>query len=215
MQDWFKRFKKGLFTKTQVLVGITLTMLITSALIYAYQVLSLTTFSSGTTISSAEVNQNFSLINDKLTELSYRWEVKFSNNVTLNSVGGCCNYYTLFQVINFDQVSKDENPYQEGNDFINDGNLTIDEEGFYQIFYTMKAINGGTAGANIYFFKNASTQYFQNFYANASVNSVYNGQYTKYFNAGDVIEVRGNAACCGSSTVDIDASETRFYFKKL
>lgn len=70
MKKLWQNFKQGLFTKSQFVTGVTLTMLATSAVIYAFNQLSLNIFTSGSTISASEVNANFEYLKERIDYLS-------------------------------------------------------------------------------------------------------------------------------------------------
>ena len=67
MKSFWKEFRKGLFTKSQFLTGVTITLLTTSAVVYAFNQLALNIFAPATTISAAQVNANFEYLKERFS----------------------------------------------------------------------------------------------------------------------------------------------------
>ena len=64
-----RQYLKNTFAKTNVLIGILITALISGAILYAASITTQYTFTSGTTISSSQVNANFDDLFNKINSL--------------------------------------------------------------------------------------------------------------------------------------------------
>jgi hypothetical protein len=154
MKHLWEKFKNGLFTKTQFLTGMTLSFILISSFVYAFNQLSLNIFSSGAVISSAEVNANFEYVNERIeamAEYSHGFSVETSGPVAITSVARtvmqyfsdstpvgtvCCTQYprlgTFFDTFDPDQVS------EKAANYITDQYYEIPEDGYYLMYFSAK-----------------------------------------------------------------------------
>lgn len=219
--NFWKKFKKGLFTKSQFLVGVTLTMLTTSALVYGYQLLSLNVFSSGDTISSSEVNDNFSQINDALSRSNNAFEVALGAGQVLPTPTGNNYTWTNYTGINVDSIIFDDSEFGYAAEFQANGAFTIQEAGFYQYLMKGKVNQGGGTTPGAYGeirvgFENASgnTQIMQ-IGLSSNDPGFRSGSNTKFLDVGDVVKVKGNADCCGAAFIEVLGGSLTLKIKKL
>ena len=124
---FWSKFKKGLFTRSQVLTGVSLSLLTTSAIVFAFNQLSLNIFSSGTTISSTQVNDNFEYINERIKYLAgQQFEVARTADFPLTS--GLTSR-TLF----LDAAIADFTSNSLANSVATQGYFTVPETGLYEL----------------------------------------------------------------------------------
>jgi len=206
MKNWLKKFRSGLFTKAQFVVGTTIVMVTTSALVYAYQLISMNLFSAGQVISSEKINQNF----QTLTALvGMPFAFKLASNQTINST--VPSNYANWAV--FDGVKDYEySPYNYTGSYVSDGKFTIQQTGLYQII----AYGKFTSGAGyIKMFKNVVTTptWVNNLSTIYLSNTAVSNYINNYFlNSGDVISIKAHT---WYTSATIDASKTKITFKKL
>ncbi len=158
--NWVEKFKSGLFSKTQVIVGIVLTMLITSTFVYAFQILALNSFVPDTPISSSQVNQNFEQINEALSQIPVGMAVGLSSSFSYSDS-------MTPTILPIDRVFYDFTENQASMELITNETIPIVEDGFYQFLIYPKSASGS---AEIRFLVGTN-----------AVASVYMGESNTYF----------------------------------
>jgi hypothetical protein len=206
--NFFQRFKQGLFTKAQVLTGITITMVTTSALVYAYQILSLYTFTAGDTIKSQEINDNFSQINDLLSRSNNTFEVGLTAN---QSVASTANVYSLMDPLNINTVYSDYTEHGYGTALNNNGSFTLQENGLYRILVHSKVASGG--GGYIRIYKANGTYTLGSVYLSSASSTIGYNHMEVFLEQDEVIEFRTQTYSL--SGMEIDGAKTKVIFKKL
>ncbi|MBT4790805.1 MAG: hypothetical protein HON90_04480, partial [Halobacteriovoraceae bacterium] len=163
----YNKFKNGLFTKGQFIVGVTLTMVTTSALVYAYQLISLNIFTDGQTISAAQVNQNFNQINEALSRVGNSFEVGMSANQTIPT---STTVWGSMAQLNIDTIVYDDSEYGYAAQLVGADAFTIVDSGFYQILATSKLDASTPSGTTGYVSvsKNAGAQTLISMYVYSS-----------------------------------------------
>lgn len=179
MNTWFKKFREGLFSRTQVITGITLTAIGATTFVYAFQLLTLHTFTPGTTISSAQVNQNFQDLNQALASLPIGFSVGLTNSLTIPSFTGAT-------ALPFETVHYDFTDGSLGVELVTTDQITINENGYYQIVAFSRSSFGD---GEINILVGATT--IQSIYLN-TFGSLYPGTQYVPLNSGDVVTIEVN-----------------------
>lgn len=216
MKEFWHKFKNGLFTKAQFLTGATISLLLTSSLVWAFTVANMTTFTSGTTISAAQVNDNFTYLKERLEALSGgKFVVSTSTPQAFPTVPCCAGNTT--GVVDFDTADLDLAGL--GASFNGADRITVTESSFYEA-----SIVSQVDGTSTYGFGNVIVQkYVGGVGAPTNLMSIYIGtiggplvgnRASFWLNNGDVVEVVAEAQCCTIDNVTITAG-TKFSFQKL
>ena len=168
MKHVWEKFKNGLFTKTQFLTGVTLSFILISSFVYAFNQLSLNIFSSGAVISSSQVNANFEYINERIeaiAEYSHSFSVETSGPLAITSVARtvmqqfsdgsnvgtvCCTQYPLVGTF-FDTFDTNQISTKAANYIVNQY-YEIPEDGYYMMYFSAKptAYHSSSAHGVIY-----------------------------------------------------------------
>jgi hypothetical protein len=197
MNTWFKKFREGLFTRTQVITGITLTAIGATTFVYAFQLLTLHSFTPGTPISSAQVNQNFQALNQALASLPIGFSVGLNNSLTIPSSMGATTL--AFETVHYD--------FTEGSlgvGLVNSDQIFINENGYYQIV----ALNRSAAGdGQINILVGGSTM--QSIFLNTMGSLFPNNQYVP-LNSGDIVTIEINSGCCSDLELDPELFKLKF-----
>ena len=188
IMNWWKKFKKGLFTTSQNITGITLALIGTSALVYAFNVANLITFHSGDTISAQEINNNFNYLNERLAYLAKR-EVAVSNNTPVTITSGTTT------PIDFNNVIVDfSGPAAEGDQIVQNDVYNIPENGKYSwtISGSVQSMTFGTANVYLYAktvstLTSTSANAYGYIYGTGNYNMQFSGSATATLNSGDQI----------------------------
>lgn len=207
--SFWQRFKAGLFTKAQFITGVSLFVLISSAVIYAYDALNLTVFSAGTTISAAQVNANFAAINAAIGKLNKKFIVGLSTNLT---VGATSDALAIFNTVVIDATG-----YSYAYDLVSNSSFTVQENGLYEV-----TLLGMNATSNTYYpvmyLMNSASQVL------GSITNLYDtstnapGQISQkyYFNSGEVLYVKTfSFNSTSGGTYDLDSAKTKLIFEKI
>lgn len=131
MKKLWRDFRAGLFTRSQFITGVTLTMVATSAVLYAFNQLSLNIFSSGQQISSQQVNANFEYLKERIDYLAGGLIEFEGSDTNISSTGSGSVYHT----ITFDNVIVDFDSTGRANEIITNGGFTITDPGLYEISF--------------------------------------------------------------------------------
>jgi hypothetical protein len=199
MKDFWYKFRKGLFTKSQFVTGVTITLVTTSALVYAFNQLSLNIFSSGTTISATEVNANFEYLNERIKYLAgYQFALGTPYDDTTE-------YITAGDTItvDFDEKIADFTDNGEADGLVANGMFTIVKSGSYTVSYEVtgapQVIGTDNAYGSVFMEVNTlGTSTFAinysggfNFnYSSYNANITTNGGGVTSYTAGDVVRFR-------------------------
>lgn len=219
MKAIIKKFVEGLFTKAQFITGTTITLLVSSAIVWAFTHTSLHEFYPNTTISASDMNDNFEYVKERLDALGgEQFELKTTSAQSLPH-GSTNNQVADLTSITFGTVSVDLSTL--GALYQSQGYHVVTESGFYQ--YNMVGnIQAGTAnyGSLVLAQKvpGSSTftkQNYLSFYNTTNLNKK-GTQATSFYNSGTSIMIMGGANywANGASNMTIDAGVT-FSFKKL
>ncbi|MAZ48482.1 MAG: hypothetical protein CME65_07960 [Halobacteriovoraceae bacterium] len=213
MKFW-KKFKEGLFTKTQFIVGVTLTMLTTSALVYSYQVLSLNQFTGGTTISATEVNSNFQQINEALSRVSNQFEVSISADKTLTTNVSATNWAT-YDDLDIDSLISDDTEFGSGAEVVSGNGFTVRSDGFYRFLAVMKANTASSSPGSygyVYLGEQSEATSWNSVYLYSSSTSPAFLEYSRFLTSGEVIKFRSKVY---SGSLVLDSSKFQLKVKKL
>lgn len=197
MNTWFKNFRKGLFSRTQVITGITLTAIGATTFVYAFQLLTLHSFAPDTPISSSQVNQNFQDLNQALASLPIGFSVGLNNSLVIPSASGATTF--PFETVHYD--------YTQGSlgvGLVNTDQILINENGYYQIV----AISRSAAGDGEINIVVAGTT-LQSIFLNTS-NSLYPGNQYISLSSGDVVTIQINPSCCSDLELDPELFKLKF-----
>ncbi len=126
-----ERLKSGISSlkqRTRFFQGLAVGLVITSALTYA--AVTITTFTSGTTISSGDVNANFSAIKAKIDQLDIGFVAGLSTDFSLTA---CSTNYSA-AAGEFEDVVGDTTQHNDGSYDVATGEYTFSENGIYRIF---------------------------------------------------------------------------------
>jgi len=200
--NW-KRLKQALFSKAQVITGVTLTFLISSALVRAYQEFSFTDFSSGTPISAADMNNKINLLNKRLAAVGTVTSIGITTSLNVSA-------FTSNVLLNFNTVFYDYSGGL-GNSYVSVGNMvtfTSSTQGLYEYVF-VSALTGSTGITYVTLKKNSSYM-DQTAVAGGSIGHVV-GRH--YFKSGDFLglDLMNNS----SISVTIDPNVTKLTLKKL
>ena len=131
MRKFLKRFKEGLFTKSQFLTGTALVAISLSAIVYAVQTIGLYEFTPNTPISAGEVNHNFNQVTKMMKRLLNGFSV--SLDTAVNETGP---YSAGF---NFTSVDFNLMDYDYADQFVaGTQGFVIQEYGGYVFKYRVK-----------------------------------------------------------------------------
>lgn len=211
----WEKFRSGLFTNAQVFTGVTLSLLFTSGLVYAFTIANLNVFTPGTTISASQMNDNFTYVNERLAALGGgRFEVSNSATFAFGS-WPCCASST--QRVNFDVVNEDlSGPSSLASAFVATGTYTATESRFYEVSIIGKLTAGSLNNGQLSIQKTSGgvTSTPVSLYINTT-NTTFSGQKSDlYMNAGDKVEVIGGAGCCSGNPANFEAG-IKFSIRKL
>lgn len=213
MKFW-KKFREGLFTKTQFIVGVTLTMATTSALVYSYQVLTLNEFTGGEIISATEVNSNFQQINEALSRVSNQFEVSLSTDKTLSTNASATNWAT-YNDLDIDNLVSDDTEFGSGTEVVSGSGFTVRSDGFYRFLAVMKSKPAGSspgAYARIDLGEQSQSTSWNNVYIYSSSASPGYIQSTRFLTSGEVVKFRYKSLY---GTLVLDSSKFQLKVKKL
>jgi len=215
---FWKKFRAGLFTNTQFLTGMTLSLLFTSGVVWAFTVASMTTFTSGTPISSAQVNDNFTYLKERLEVLSGDKFVVSTSTVQSFPTVACCGGNTLGQ-LDYDTVESDLSATGIGTDFTTNDFIIISEGNFYEVSVVGQVETGsvktsGDLKIQKYTGGVGSPTYITALNIATPGGSFQGTRQTVWLKSGDKVEVVGEAGCCGAGDVDVQAG-SKFTLKKL
>jgi len=204
MKMKFIKNLRELKSRTKFFQGVIVGLFITSTLSYA--VVTFNTFTSGTAISSSQMNANFATIKTKLDEL----DVGFVGSIASDHVVTCLG--TLSS-----PVFPDEHEIIVLNADYNDGNFTsnmytIPATGLYRLYFYAKSEDNMGYDANI----NISTDGGSTW--TTGVNGGMGAQNTvQKFTAGDKVRISAGCVTMASTNPDstIDATKFMFAIKKF
>lgn len=196
MKNWFLKILNSLFSRARVMIGITLSMIFASAFIYAFQLLNLNVFSPNTTISSTEVNDNFSQLNEALSQVPVGFSVGLTTDFSMNS-----GSTVTFSV---DKINYDFTENQLATTLTASDYFSVPQTGFYQILvYPKSQLGNGELN-----FLEGGTTTLASVYMNTS--SSFIGAGSHYFlNSGDQITIK---ATTYDATFIIDAETFKIKF---
>jgi hypothetical protein len=207
---WLKNFRKGLFTKSQFVVGVTLTMFTTSLVVYAVQnLLGLNVFIAGTPISSSDVNLNFSYINKMVQDTNQKFSVGVLNNQGFPTATNFSDDLSSVLPLDLETAFYDYSVGTLGRQLVNVGSFTVTESGLYDITLTGRVASPAGASGGIALYKNANHLVFLNV---DNTGNFLNER--KFLNSGDVIRVRAKKSN-GPGLIYLDPSKTKIIFHKL
>ncbi len=211
----WKKFRSGLFTNAQVFTGVTLSLLFTSGIVYAFTVANLNVFSSGTTISASEMNDNFTYVQERLEALSGgKFQVTNASTFSFGS-WPCCASST--QRVNFDTVDEDfSGPASYGSNFVVGNTFIADESRFYKVSLIGKLTAGSLNGGNLSVQRTSggTTSTYNQLWLYTTDTTLKGQQTDVYLNAGDKIEVIGGAQCCSGNPATFETG-IKFSVRKL
>ncbi|MCR9203367.1 MAG: hypothetical protein NXH75_02240 [Halobacteriovoraceae bacterium] len=214
-QSLWEKFRAGLFTNAQIFTGVTLSLLFTSGLVYAFTIANLNVFTPGTPISASQMNDNFTYVNERLAALGGgKFEVSNSATFAFGS-WPCCASST--QRVMFDTVDEDLSGASSlASAYVATGTFTAAESRFYEVSLIGKLTAGSLNGGQLSIQKTSggstSTPVTLWVY---TTDTTLNGQKSDmYLNAGDKIEVVGSAQCCSGNNANFDAG-IKFSIRKL
>lgn len=198
--NW-KRVKQALFSKAQVITGVTLTFLISSALVRAYQEFSFTDFSSGTPISAADMNNKINLLNKRLAAVGTVTAVGLIS--TLNYSSSSSTIGMAFSTAFYDYTGGLGDSYVSNSTFVS---FTSATQGFYEYTFLL----GGTGTTYNNFFVKKNSEQIGYIYGTSN-SSVGHAVGKHYFNPGDTFKIE----LVPFEPVGIDPLKTRVILKKL
>jgi hypothetical protein len=135
MKSFWKEFRKGLFTKSQFLTGVTITLLTTSAVVYAFNQLALHIFAPSTTISASQVNANFEYLKERIDYLAGGvYEIEDTGGQVLSTTI-CCDG-SFLETLTFESVVADFSPGGDGAQFVAAQEFTIAAAGTYKVTFS-------------------------------------------------------------------------------
>jgi hypothetical protein len=188
--------------RTGFLQGLAVGLVLTSTISYA--VVSLTTFSSGTPISSSAMNSNFSTIKSKLDELDVGFIGIISSNYLVTCVAGTSS--AMYPADYTDLVITPD--YNDGN-FA--GNVyTIPSTGLYRIYFYAKSEDMMGYNGTLDISTDSGATWSQQIYGGMSEqNSV------KKFTAGTKIKVSVGCGNMAGADSTVDAASFMIAIKKF
>lgn len=134
MKNFWKKFKAGLFTKSQFLTGMTIALITTSALVYAFNQMALTIFQPNTPISSQEINDNFEYLNERIKYLAgnqFAVKTNYDSSPLVLSSG-------LTTDVVFNEVLVDFSDTNEGQNLVDNGTFAVPDTAEYVIDFEME-----------------------------------------------------------------------------
>lgn len=207
--SFWQKFKAGVFTKAQFVTGVSIFVLISSAVIYAYDALTLHVFSSGQTISSVQVNENFAKINTAIGNLNKKFIVGLTTNLTIN--------YPLNSgyVDIYDTVIIDASGHSYAYDLVTNNSFTIKEDGLYDINMVARATSSAYSPELRVMKGTSILTSLTGLYNSFSSNPAISGQ-KYYLSSGDVIYVQAyNWDSSSTGSFDLQSPVTKLVFEKI
>jgi hypothetical protein len=203
--NWYNKFKAGLFTKSQFLVGVALTTLITSALVFAYNIIGHTNFMANNPISATDMNNRFNKINDALSAVGDQFTVGMTSNQSFSSTDG--TYSTAID-LQLATVISDFTQNGFGSSLVNYQGFTIQNTGAYEITLSGRTTSGM---AQVGVWVNANTTVHMGSFGTSAPFSWTPISKIVELDAGDSITLRIQSWSSGT----VDGSKTKFTFKKI
>jgi hypothetical protein len=204
MKMKFIKNLRELKSRTKFFQGVIVGLFITSTLSYA--VVTFNTFTSGTAISSSQMNANFATIKTKLDELDVGFVGSIASNIAIacSAVSSYGTFPTDYSMI---PMTAD---YNDGNFASNV--YTIPTTGIYRFYFsaTSDATMGYTASVDLS--SDGGASWTQTIYGGmAAQNTVLK------FNAGDKLRISAGCGTMASpaTTANIDATKFMFAIKKF
>lgn len=217
MKEFWHKFKNGLFTKAQFLTGATISLLLTSGLVWAFTVASMTTFTSGTAISATQVNDNFTYLKERLEALSGGKFVVSTSAPQVFPTIPCCGNNTT-GIVDFDVVDIDLAGL--GASFNGTDRITVTESSFYEASLVSQLDAGSATSNSVMQVQKypggvgSPTVLFQiNPYTPGG--NLVGARNSFWLNNGDVVEVVAKSNECCSAIDATFVSGTKFSFQKL
>ncbi len=221
LSEFFRKFRKGLFTKAQFVTGATISLMVTSALVWAFTHSSITTFNQDDVISSTEMNNNFAYVKERLDKLAGGKFVLATTsvvNLATPTTSHCCKADYLFP-ITFDVAVEDFSTH--GQDYLSNGNIVVQESGLYQMILTGRIQNPTSNYGSIVVARKDPGSSTYSMPLNLTFYNTTNFDYKSsnssiFLNSGTTIQIRGSADKYGPNGANVDFdTNISFSFKKL
>src|SRR5690606_14223716 len=124
--------KSSVSSKTRFIQGIVVGLSLTSLCAIATSITKPFIFSSGTTISASEVNQNFDVVYQRVNELS----IGFTASVSSSYTATCSPYPITLTNLNLDSIELNDGGFTAGT-------YTVATNGTYILHYSVKSSTYG------------------------------------------------------------------------
>jgi hypothetical protein len=208
----WQKFKDGLFTKAQFVVGAGIFALIGSAVLYAYDVLNIAPFVSNTVISATTMNNAFLEVNNKIKKFNNKFMVGISSNVLIPLPLDTSSVATdIFNTVIYDGSG---NSY--ASELVNNNSFIIQESGLYKVMIMGQASSTNfSPQLQVRKFPSSSLASAWGLYSFGTAIPQFNEQ-THYLSSGDVVYVNlyhwdSNA----TGNIELISGRTKLIFEKL
>lgn len=209
---WLRDFSKGLFTRTQFLVGVGLTTFITSALVFAYYELAITPFTAGSNISAAEMNNKLQMINTRLAKVSTEFAIGLVSDTSL-AVTPTAYSYEDFLNPSFTQIYDYSGGGSTGfaSSMATYGyhTFTSADEGVYKITFSVNPVVESSYPGSMGLYRNGQTfPFIQKGFGGSGAMGL---EMVQAFKNGDSIQLKYGT----TDAFALDSETTIIHFKKL